>query len=853
MKLGEIVGQTLGHYTVLESIGSGGMGQVFRAHDERLDRDVALKVLPRDALANESARRRFRREALALSRLNHPNIATIYDFDSANGIDFLAMEYVNGLTLEQKLVAGPLTEKEIVRIGAQVARALEEAHENGVVHRDLKPANIMITPKGVVKVLDFGLAGIMEAQEDVLVTKTTGMTAVGGTLPYMAPEVWRGKLGDARSDIWSFGATLYEMATGAPPFKGRTHSELSEAIVRQEPAPLAPEFSPPLRTVIGNCLAKAPEERYQSAGEIRAALEAQLSSSTVVTVMTPARRPLWLWATAAVLAFLAISLSALLLYRSRQPQQIGGELVLLLSSEGRIEAPALSPDGKMAVYVAEEAGRFDLYLNRLAGGGRVRLTNDDLRKAHPTFSPDGERIAFARLRSSAEPAEICTMPTLGGEITPLIANATYPRWSPDGTRLAYLSVKPGAPMALATSVANGSDERVLLNADDIYPFINDVAWSPDGKLIAVTRSTGGMAGEIWLVPATGGSPRRLTHDPPRIFSEGPVFTPDGRGVVHSSNRAGATNLWVVPLDGGAPYRLTNGAGPDESPAVARDGTIAFVNARWRNLLLIHDLTTGATRELARHPGYVWAPAFSPDGREIAYSNFENRAQWHIWIAPVAGGQPRRLSAESGEDEIYPRFTPDGKTVLFSNWPGRGHVWQMPREGGRPVQITAQEGVSLGDISPDGKWIAFARAEDNKVRVYVAPFGGGAARRLTNSPSTLPRWSPDGKYILFSPDRTMRGGVFVIGADGAGERRISDTGGWAVWWPDGKRIAFLAVGADGTQQVRVMPASGGESQLIGKLRWSGNNNPIDISSDGRFVATGDAEHFQDDMWLLRPQK
>ena len=271
-----MIGRTFGHYRIVEKIGAGAMGEVYRAHDERLDRDVALKVLPAGMLDDEASRRRCRREALALSRLNHPNIETVFDFDAQDGIDFLVMEYVAGRTLSHVLAERTMTEKEVMKIGLQLAMALEEAHEKGVVHRDLKPANMVVTPKGQVKVLDFGLADLLEMGEAGQASTKTG-SAPAGTLRYMAPEVLQGRRADRRSDIWSLGVVLYEMACGKPPFQGSSTYELTTAIVRNEPQPLPPHISPALRTVIVNCLAKVPEQRYQRPGEVRASLEALLS------------------------------------------------------------------------------------------------------------------------------------------------------------------------------------------------------------------------------------------------------------------------------------------------------------------------------------------------------------------------------------------------------------------------------------------------------------------------------------------------------------------------------------------------------------------------------------------------
>jgi Tol biopolymer transport system component/predicted Ser/Thr protein kinase len=849
-----MIGRTLGHYRIVEKIGAGAMGEVYRAHDERLDRDVALKVLPAGTL-DDASRRRFRREALALSRLSHPNIETVFDFDTQDGIDLLVMEYVAGQTLGHLLAEREMTEKEVMKIGVQLAMALEEAHEKGVVHRDLKPSNVVVTPRGQVKVLDFGLAELLETGDPAQASTKT-VTAPAGTLRYMAPEVLQGRPADPRSDIWSLGVVLYEMACRRPPFQGSSAYELTAAIVRAEPEGLPPRIAPPLRMVIANCLARAPEQRYQRPGEVRASLEALLSDSSVgmMTTVPEARRRRWLLMAAGAVVLVAITiLAAIWVQRPPAPaagfELANGQLSLLLSTEGELQFPHLASDGKTIVYVSQEGATFDLYVSRIAGGGRVRVTTDGEMKAYPSFSPDGERISFTRMRRGSDTPEICVVPSLGGEPTPLVAGAAAV-WSPDGRQLAYLQTPPGAPVSLATVSTDGADPRVLLKGDDVYPFLRDPAWSPDGSQIAVVRSHGGVAGEIWIVRAAGGSPRKLSQDPFTIFSHEPAFTPDGRAIVHASNRSGATNLWLTPLDGGAPVRLTSGPGPDEHPSVASDNTIAFLCSRWRSEIRLQPVGGPQDpRSITTHGQYLWGPAFSPDGREISFSRFETDGMWHIWVTSVDGGGPVRQITSGASGEIYSRFAPDGSVVYHSRKDSSIHA--VPRSGGVPRQLTSGGDDQWPDVSPDGHQLAFVRTEGDTTRVYIAPMTGGPPRLLTTSRATLPRWSPDGKLIVFSSGRDVRAGVFIIGADGRGERRLTDTGSWPVWWPDGRRVAYLRVGPDGTQQLWSVPAQGGDSWHEAWVQWKGDNNPIDISPDGRWLVTSDGKHLTDEIWLLRP--
>ncbi|MFY9585078.1 MAG: serine/threonine-protein kinase, partial [Candidatus Acidiferrales bacterium] len=292
-----MIGHTLSHYRVVEQIGSGGMGVVYRAHDDRLERDVALKVLPTGTLADEAARKRFRKEALALAKLGHPNIGVIHDFDTQDGVDFLVMEYIAGATLAERIAAGALPEKEVLALGAQIAAALEEAHEHSVVHRDLKPGNILVTPKGQAKVLDFGLAKLLRPSGpragETATTETVSDTAVvAGTLPYMSPEQLRGEPADARADIYATGAVLYEMATGQRPFREGLASRLTDAILHQPPVPprtLNGRISPELERIILKCLEKDPENRYQSAKELVVDLRRLATPGSAVAAATAAK------------------------------------------------------------------------------------------------------------------------------------------------------------------------------------------------------------------------------------------------------------------------------------------------------------------------------------------------------------------------------------------------------------------------------------------------------------------------------------------------------------------------------------------------------------------------------------
>ena len=856
-----MLGKTFTHYVVLEKAGSGGMGVVFRAHDETLQRDVALKLPSTSTLIDKEARERVLREARAASALNHPHICTVYEVGEVEGQPYIAMEYIAGETLSKRIPSKGMPSESVLDLGAQIADALEHAHTRGILHRDLKSANIRITPTGQLKVLDFGLALKIKETSFEGVTRSTNLDTggVAGTLSYIAPELLQGSAPDVRSDIWSLGVVLHELATGALPFQGRTGFELTTAILREPPASLPMHVTPGLRAVILHCLAKDPEKRYQHASEVRAALEA-LQSDTGVTqpVGSKGAQKSSRWILLASAGLLGAAAFLFIVYtrmnRSAGIRNTGGKLRLFVSSEGYLSGPTLSSDGKMVAYIQHDKEGEDLYVSRVAGGGHIQLTKDGSRKEDPQFSPDGEKIAFVRQVSNTPQPELCIIPTLGGTPVPVILGAESPAWSYNGSHFAFIERKQGEPEMLATAKVDGSDVRIILKGDDVYPFLGHMAWSPDGALLAVSRSRGGANRNLWVVPAEGGAPRPLVQDAPGVLSDSPVFSPDGRGVIHRSNRGGASNLWWQPLDGKAPVQLTTGTGPDAYPSVARDGQIAFLDSRARNSLLLHSLVDRTNTELITDSSRLWAPAFSPDGKEIAYSRDEPDGSWHVWIIPARGGTPRQLT--SGKvPEIYPRYTPDGVAIVFNSWGSEPlSVWHVPVNGGPAKLLIGPTSASdaYADVSPDGKSIAFTRAETKISRLYVASIrGDGGPRRVLESSATVPRWSPDGKWISFSPNRSFSSGVFIVHPDGTGLQRLSDTGGWAVWWPDGEHLGFQVEGSDGNEQIQVLTVKTGELRTLPGLHFVGTNFPFDVSRDGKSLITTNYQHISDEIWLLEP--
>ena len=854
-----MIGSSFGHFRILSRLGAGGMGVVYRAHDEKLQRTVAIKVVERIAGVNPGDRERIVEEARAASGLSHPNICTVYETGDVNGQAYIAMEFVDGRPLSESIPTGGLPADAVVRYGIQIADALAHAHKRGIIHRDLKTGNVVISPDGTAKVLDFGLARRVRSELATTVTRSSDSQpaqAVAGTLAYLAPEVLVGIDADERSDIWALGVLLYEIAAGELPFKGRNEFDLTAAILREPTAPLPESVPPIIRSVIQRCLAKEPSQRYQQAGEVRAALEAVQSDVGAVSKAPSNSRQTWPIVTALVVIVAAAG--AFLLWQQRDTRSVWertateGRLTLTLSSENPIYDPAISADGKMLCYIVEErTGRSDLFVRRVAGGGLVRVTNDDARETTPRFSPDGDRIAFARRESPDGTPEIRIVSTFGGDSQRVMESATAPVWSPNGKELAFLHRAPDGTLELMIAGADGANARALLRADSEFAFLRDPAWSPDARELAIVRGSGGIAGEIWLIPAAGGAARRAMSDPAEVFSESPAYTADGLGIVHSSNRGGATNIWFYPRAGGPPVRLTAGAGPDTGPTIASDGTVAYINSRWRNTLNVHSLTGGGSRTLATHSPFMWGPAFSPDGNEVAFSRSEVDGSWHIWTVSTSGGTPRRLT-DTPDGEVYSRYSRDGSSVVFHTWGTPRRIGRVARTGGAPVMLAFGDASdAYPDLSPDGQRIAFTRTDQRAERIYVAPVSGGTPTLLTESPGAVPRWSPDGKSIVFAANRGYYGGIFVVDADGSNLRRLTTAGGWPVWWPDGTQIAFIVIGRNGDQEIHAVPAASGSPRPVTNIPFSGSNHLFDISSDGKTLVTTNAVHVSDEIWLLEP--
>jgi Tol biopolymer transport system component/predicted Ser/Thr protein kinase len=826
-----MVGQTLGHYRIVSKLGEGGMGVVYRAIDMHLDRPVAIKILRADAISNPERKHRFVREAKAASALNHANIVNIYDIDSANGIDFIAMEFVPGKTLEQCIGKNGLALKETLKYSVQVADALARAHAAGIVHRDLKPANIIIADGGRVKLLDFGLAKLTEtisgdpgattATIAVDETLQTEQGAIMGTVAYMSPEQAEGKTVDARSDIFSFGSMLYEMVTGRRPFEGTAKISTLSAILNKEPKPLseiAPHVPAELEKIISRCLRKDPDRRAQSMSDIKLTLEelkAEWESGKLPASMPPAAAArkvagsrLRLRAIVMGAVFLMAAASAAWWLRSRPNAPARSEWVQVTDLPDSVSQPALSPDGRMLTFIRGPRtfyGPGQVYLKMLPSGDPVQLTHDDTLKMSPVFSPDGSRIAYTTFSVAlgGEGWNTSQVPVLGGEPRLWLPNASGLVWM-DNSKLLFSEIKKGIHMAIVSADESRAGSRDIYVPRHERGMAHRSYPSPDRKsMLVVEMNESGAFVPCRLAPLDGSSSGRQVG-PPGGACTFAAWSPDGKWMYFSSNTGGAFHTWRQRFPEGQPEQITSGPTEEEGIAMAADGRsfITAVGVR-QSSVWVHDHR--GDRQISLE-GYASHPKFTPDGKRLCYLVATGERSSELRIAELDSGRTDPLLP--GLRLIgFPAYdvSPDGRRVVVTSPgpDGKPRLWLAPLDRRSPPrQIPNAEGEQP-QFGPEGS-IYFRRVEGTSGFIYRIREDGTELRKVIGAQvANLRGISPDGQWLV----------VFSAQSEGgSGPQAFPLSGGPPVraaasrheWSRDGKHLFIEAVSAGVTRVVPLPP-------------------------------------------------
>jgi Tol biopolymer transport system component/predicted Ser/Thr protein kinase len=858
-----MINRKVSHYRIISKLGEGGMGVVYKAEDAKLERTVALKFLNPDSLRGETDRARFLREARAAATLDHSSICHVYDFDEVDGQTFLAMSYLEGESLKSKIASGPLSRNELLLIAIQVAEGLQEAHRHGIIHRDVKPSNILFAGTGHAKITDFGLARTADA------TKITKTGTTVGTVTYMSPEQTRGREVDHRTDIWSLGVVLYEMATGLPPFRGDFDHAVAYAILHNEPESVTsarPELPGELGWIIHKALAKDPGDRYpdmtamlHDLRTLRGKLDAGKRLGLPSWVLENRARLLFIgFALLVVAAMVGLAFFGPFGRENAEPVLQLGQPIEVTGDIGWEGAPALSPDGSRIAYASDATGNFDIFVIDARGGNPLQLTGDPATDTNPDWFPDGSDLVFASDRTGD--VGIWKVNQMGGNPTLLLPQADHPAISPDGTRVAFSRALPsGVYRIFVAPLADPAQARQLTRTGAGTWNHSHPAWSPDSRLVCYATQH-----NLWVIPAAGGQARQLTTG--GEFDTEPVWSSDGRYIYFSSGRDNTIALWRVSAAGNKPQRLTVGSGPERHPSVSRNGgRLAYTtHAEDEDVVIVHR----ASGEATRLPGLYddFQAAISRDGSHIAFISDRWGNKSDIWLQQLSDGKPvgtaTRLTDQPG-NAAHPAFSPDGRWLAYYRIvEGQRDIWVAAVPSGRSWQFTEHPAQ---DIHPswaaDGSHLAFSSNREGTSTIWIAPITEG---RRTGEPRRIisddllaaaPEWSPDGSQIAFIGNHGGQKDVWLAAVNPVGPaRQLTSVGDihWIRWnWNSG---AIWVSGEWDDKQLSlraISPSEGGLQDIDppfifgAPVEWA----LFDMDEEGHLVVISHSK-LEGNIWVLK---
>jgi len=864
-------GQKIGPYEVISVLGAGGFGEVYRARDTRLGREVALKILPAEFLEDRERLARFEQEARSSSALNHPNIITIYDVGVTESASYLAMELVDGKNLRDLLNEGPLTLRKVVTLASQLADGLAKAHDAGIIHRDLKPENIMISKDGFLKILDFGLAkmtAVTPHQASHLQTQTHA-GAVVGTVGHMSPEQASGKPVDFRSDQFSFGTILYEMITGKLPFKRGSAAESMAAIITEEPEPVHnanPQIPQVLRWIIDRCMAKDPEERYASTRDLSRDLHlirdhmSELSSITVSAEPQAAKRFRFLFPFLLLIAILA-SVAAAYWYFKPKPQEPLEMLTMTYS--GKDLSPAVSPDHKLIAFRSDRDGNPRIWLKQLAADNEIALSSgpDD----YPRFSADSSSIFFIRRQEGI--TSLYRISVLGGEERKIADDVHSADASPDGKRIAFVRWKSNES-SLFTANLDGTGVELVSHIEKIK--IQFPHWSPDGERIIATRNWDGNSSvnldailivnmktkekrwlrSTWPTAAIWISNNQILYGVPRSVSGSTRMA--GTIVLQDIDTEKIRKLFWFPSCGDVLDRL------DQHTLLLQS---SFRRQNLRQITLSESQSTG--RWFTKGNSTDRQPVYSPDGKSILYCSIGS-GNLDLMEVAIETGAVKRIT-EDAADDWDPAYTPDGRHIIWSsNRNGNFEIWMANSDGTDSRQIT-KDGVDAENptMTQDRRWIVYNSYNPKSPGIWKIHPDGSGATQLFKGLTQQPEVSPDGKYVAYVWYKQFAVGpmafVHVIDIEtGAqipfeikaergvkGQTTLAGSLGRSRWMPDGKSLAYIDSNERGDLGIYVQDFIPGKNTSATRSAIAGfdsdkQTETFGISPDGKFISLSEME-------------